>query len=1104
MERKAVVLASDQIFRYRATASIIILLFSSQLVYVHGQETATLAGTVLDESEEPIQNAIVEVLGSRYTQYQATTDSSGRFQIPINEEGWYSVYATCDISDTLGVDYVPSLWRTYLQMGSTATFTFILEEGASLYLDGEIRFVESSKPVDYYEFAITDPNGEPLQGEYSVYTYGSGTDLDRRLDFDPRLVVIPSNEEVAISVYAYVSLPYIEHTFAIEGKPGYFKLSQGEKLRIASMEYVVDFNVANMKQTWDSAYYLLRDVEHVGFLVSAESQDLMDAYSLIDASLLSVQDRSYDEAFAKLRRAYFVTKGTIDKLHGLVQISSLSAFLLLPMFAFIASSSAYLVTERDACLEMFSQEKKKISISINLIVSILVYSLMAGTFYFTYPGCRLTNQPLFLASTILFLMIGQVAVILPRMFLGKKSEDRSIQFGSAVVIAFSMACRNLRKRRMRTLLSLSNMMVLVFGFITLTSISTGFGLATHSLPPGLSQHAILIRDRLEGSEEPFLPLAPSFLEWLKDQPNITQTSPKAETIPARDYVWLYTESGERFFVRGILGIAPSAERNFTNIDKVVTGGSYLQDDDLKGILICSSLKETLKVDVGDKLFGFDRDFVVRGFFGKEAMETIIDVDGQLLIPRFIDPLGIIPCDGDAVIIAAYNTSLSLPGVALSRVNVQLKDSSPQQYSEFARSVVLSREYRVFVSHPNSLYFQHIGSYIEEKGTGLIPFLMVLVMMNISLVMLGSVTERKDEIGSLSSVGLNPTHIAALFIAEAAIIGFIGGGLGYLLGILGYRTGLTSWLGALQVREKASAEWGLVALLLSGFTAIFAAVIPALRASTMVTPSLLRRWRFDRSERPTKVGQSWVMRMPVKIMSRELEPLTAFILKRLQESKGADYVLDVSLEEDMDRERRFSFTFLSRTEKSSIQEQSKNELLIKRAEDGDYFEGKLFCFPSRSLGGGIVHKTATYVRKLIFEWNAKEFDVATPFDPSLSQLYTLVNAYNPTSLYIATPQLMIEEKIESLKRKLVMEGLRPPRMVISQVNPWDMEQCMKIAEELVSRVDIVCISGQPNALCTALAVNATLQKKMICYVIDKRSLAVRMKDPFQILRIVDVR
>jgi len=144
--------ASQHICKYLMLEFPIVFLVPSQLVYVEGQETATLSGIVLDENEEPIEYAIIRILGPRSILHQAKTDSSGSFQILVNQEGWYLIYAMCNLAETPRVDYVPSLWKTYLQPGSKATFTFALERGASLYLEGEMRFVESSEPADYCRF----------------------------------------------------------------------------------------------------------------------------------------------------------------------------------------------------------------------------------------------------------------------------------------------------------------------------------------------------------------------------------------------------------------------------------------------------------------------------------------------------------------------------------------------------------------------------------------------------------------------------------------------------------------------------------------------------------------------------------------------------------------------------------------------------------------------------------------------------------------------------------------------------------------------------------------------------------------------------------------
>ncbi len=163
---------------------------------------------------------------------------------------------------------------------------------------------------------------------------------------------------------------------------------------------------------------------------------------------------------------------------------------------------------------------------------------------------------------------------------------------------------------------------------------------------------------------------------------------------------------------------------------------------------------------------------------------------------------------------------------------------------------------------------------------------------------------------------------------------------------------------------------------------------------------------------------------------------------------------------------------------------------------------LFCIPSEGREE-TVHKAASFVRKLIFEWNAIEFDVATPFDPSLGQLYTLVNAYAPTTLYIATTEPDIGERLETFNKALVARGLRPPRIVTSRVKALEVEQTMKAAEELVSRADVICISGEPAALSSALAMNAARQNKITCYVIDPRPKKQRMKNPYETLKIVNV-
>jgi ABC-type lipoprotein release transport system permease subunit len=797
-------------------------------------------------------------------------------------------------------------------------------------------------------------------------------------------------------------------------------------------------------------------------------------------SQFTLKTESYDESFAEIRNAYILTIGSTKKLQGLIQISSQSAILLLFVIVFIASASAYLITERRTSLDLFS-DKRRFSISINLLIAVLLYAFLVASFYTLFAGCRLVPKEIFVGTSIVSFIMGQVIVTLsPKLLSEKTGERRSIQFGSAIVAAFSMACRNLRRRKIRTILNLANIAILIFGFITFTSISSGYGLVTQSLRPNLDIDALIIKDESIDSSRPFMPIPASFLSWLESQPNITAIAPKAENTPisaiGKPLDYLYSRTGDSIAVYGILGIMPSLEANLTLLNKTVIEGDYLKDDDTSGILIDSSLKNIIDVTTGDKLYGFGQEFNIRGFFDKRVLESLTDIDRKTIIPYWIEEGNLVPCNCNAVIILLFEKALTLPKVSISRVVIQLENL--EEYSSLARIIALTREYKVYISHPGSLYLLSVQNYMEEKGAIIVPFLMLTVIMNIAVSMFGSMRERRNEISSLSYIGLNPTHIATLFVAEAIVIGFVGGGFGFLSGIFGYRVASNTLFGALQVQEKVSAEWGLIALLLSVCTAVIASLLPALQASTIITPSLLRKWNLRQSMKPKEKGQPWVIDLPVKLKPKELDPFIGFILKRMRESEGI--IADARLEEEVLKSeplKRLLFKF-------SLPDQvSENELLIKGTRNTHY-DLTLRCIPYRESKESVL-SAVSFLRKLIFEWNAKEFNVVTPFDPSLSQLYTLVNAYTPTSLYIVTIEPEISEKLEKLTKVLVERGLRPPRTFVSKIEALDVEQIMKTAKELVSKADIICISGEPAMLSSALAMNAAIQNKITCYVIDPR-------------------
>jgi len=1083
------------------------LIAEASAVDVQAQGKAIVTGTVLDENGVPISGANITLLAfDHYRSFvkRVKTDSLGRFYASVNKEGSYLIYVTYDRKETPGMDYVPERWRTWLSLNSISSRQFILKKAASIYLDGEIRYIKTNKVAISYLFTVLELKGTAEKDYWtgSVRDYGSFSDLVRFVGFDERLVVVPAETEVKIQVRAYFPGKQSQ-TFILTGKTGYFKLSQGETLRIDVREHNIISNIEHVKGILSSGFSLLDDCRTAGFLVETERRDLLNAYSAVRESMILLRKGFFDQSFAKVRSAYILATKAENTLTGLIQSSSQTLLPSLFLFVFIASASAYLMSERSSCLEI-TAGNGKIRISITSLVDMLFYALLVTLFYWVFPGCRLTPQSSFIAmATFTFLVGKAVSLLFSRFAHEEKGGNRPIQFKSAIAVAFSMASRNLRRRKMRTVINLISVMILVFGFITLTSISPGYGLLVKELRPVLPVDALLIRNEpLGGYVGSFIALPDSFVEWLESNPNVTLVSPKAENSPVSfdsPLGYLYSSSGGRMTVLGVIGIIPSKEANFTGLDRIVNEGNYLEDDDPKGILISSSLKESLKVEVGDKLYGFGQEFIIRGFFDGDALSKIADINGLDFLPRYYpmsapEPL---PCPSSRVIIVNYEKALTLPKVFTSRVAVQLSDI--EYYESLARTITLIYEYKVYVSHPGSLIEHSLREYMEERGIGLIPLLIVLVMLNMGLSMFATVNERRNEIANLSSVGLNPTHIASLFVAEALIIGFIGGGFGYLLGISGYR--LASLIGGLQVQEKVSAEWGLLSIFLSGLTAIFASLIPALRSSTLVTPSLLRKWTIGENENPIRADKPWVLDLPIKLTARELEPFTAFVVKRLRED-GSSIVDRINLEEEPFEKgirRKISFEYYL-PEKVG---RTRNELIIQPV--GKEYDLKLVCtlHGSTPHPRDLIHIAATYVRKLILEWSAATCKVVALLDPYMTRLYNLVNTYNPTVLYVISTLPDTHEKMESFRDALVLRGIRPPMFDISHVDPKDLEHVMKTIKELVSKADVICVSGEHATLCAALAIEAVKQNKIICYVIDNRPIEERMRNPFQDLKIVSL-
>ncbi|MCK4953278.1 hypothetical protein KAS14_05800 [Candidatus Bathyarchaeota archaeon] len=938
---------------------------------------ATIEGLVIEDlTNDPIENATV-IIWTEGGKLKSTseTDSNGYYKIEIEGGVECRVYAYYDNQSTLGFDYVPAFQSFYLHEETEVNITFRLVPAASIILDGDILFVESTKTPSKITFTVIDPNsGFPLTGNDRVYiyedTYSSHTHF---LDLTSSHVIIPADVDVNIKVNSSVFVEnegygssIVYHDFII-GSGESFKLSKGLMVHVDVRKYSTQFNLNLLKDLVGNVEETLNETEKKGFYIIAETRDLETIGGLMKKAEEELTQDLYDKSHADLREAYIGIADLNNRLGLMHAEASISTNILIIFLAFTAIALAYIFLER---------------VPQKVLATCIIYAALLLVLHRTYPGSKIIDTALFLKTGIASLSAAfSFAFILPHILKERAVEGR-IAFRSALTAVFSMAKRNLRRRRLRFTLTLITVTVLVMSFVSLTSFSTGYGLTARPLvtatPPSEGFLIRTPRSPTLPSIITFLALNPSAVDWIQGKSETTLIAPKAENIPSLEplaKLEFANNSAQVIQLHGILGIQPSAEDSITHFNSIIIDGRNLRDNE-EAVLISTLAAEKLNATIGDKLLsnGFEVELV--GIFEGNLFNQLRDLDGTPITPKktiMIDPgdasrhipptYAVVPCNPSEIVITTWQNALNYSRVLLSRIAAQVNDA--QNILPLARRVALERDYWVWSAIGGQVYLTSLKEYFEVKGLPIfIPWF--IVMLNIVTTMLNAIFERRREIAILSSVGLNPSHITALFVAESSIIGIIGGGVGYLSGLSLYR--IMSMLSiTLEIRQKVSAAWSIGALGIAA-TAVVIGALVALRSSVIVTPSLLRRWKVK--EKPSTLEEQWVFNIPTKIRQSEINAFLDYIKRRFKKYESNVDVLrigrlkqiDEETPQDITKRIKFNYYYGGGTFGGFF---TVNEFVATKKKGEEIYTIKMFSKGSEDWS----YKTANFIRTLILEWSA---------------------------------------------------------------------------------------------------------------------------------------
>jgi len=908
--------------------------------------SSVIQGAVRDESGTPIEGAEVFIYVGNNFRGTTDADREGAFEFEAEPETTYTLYTIADQEGTPGYDYIPS--RSQVTLGQSANI--VLRPGGSLAFSGDILFVDSESLPTSFVYAILEPaTGEVIEVEGLPLIFGSDPNsLTQMMMLSDDIIVVPADTPFQIQVNTTVLIENAVETrsLIVSETPG-LETNQGGEIRLDIRKYSLPWNIEILEELIDTLVVVLREMGSAGFYLAVEQGMTESASRFLAEAAPLLLDGMYMESFDALKLGYIQASQAQFHLSSMVRDASLSVFTLIVFLTVSSTIVAFILANRIAVKTLGS---------VVLAVSALI------VLFLTFPGSTMVPFESYVRVGLASIVVSLTLAVFAPRFMRARGRDGHLPVRNIVVPIFSIAKRNIRRRKLRFAFTLISLTVLVMSFVSLTSFSNGYGLVVSKVSGHASpEDSVLLRSQGYTQMEP-ISIPPREIEsgWLDRQPESVAVSPKVENTPTLRAP--YRLGDTRVF--GVLGIDPDQEAFITPIEDALQEGAL---PSTSGIVISEAIKSELDVEIGYTLYLNDRPLIVEGVMDDGAILGLKEIDGSSYLPSKlvnIAPVGEMPeivlelCEPSEFIMVHYSTALSLALTGITRIAVSVEPG--YDAGVFAERLALERGYLAWSSSPEGIHLATLGSFFEGKGMPLlVPW--AIVVLNVVLTMLNSMFERREEIHILSSVGLNPAQIAAIFMSEAAIVGFTAGGLGYLGG-LGVYKGLAFFGLALEVRQKVSAFWSLASIGIA-MTAVLMGAYVALRSSIVITPSLMRRWRMDKSD--VKYFEPYEMRVPVRFIQAEMRGYADYVLQALRrlETHHTRSTSSIKTQDLDDGGMRIDFVYRS---PGSTAENfyTKNTLLIEKGAEEDEMSVSLRSSADREW----AYVAGSLIRMISMRWS----------------------------------------------------------------------------------------------------------------------------------------
>ncbi len=644
-----------------------------------------------------------------------------------------------------------------------------------------------------------------------------------------------------------------------------YKVAKGITLNLGLSAWISSKDLLSITKTYVDLYtrYNIDDA-----LVNTTLYNAKTLYSQVEEL---INQYNYSHALVNIKQLHTLSYDAFKQARNVIEDGTSTtiffAVLLIP-FSFALTSLLF----------NFDTGVKRI------ISTGAIFSITLGFFYIIHPGLHLSKN-------ILMIILGVVAIIFifPALYMiyqegfnflkslrvkivGSHFVDTSRT--STILIAMSTGISRMKKRKGRTIIALSGIILITFSLTLFTSASTQISVYSKGLEAPTPYTGVYIR-----SKDWKTPLSQELLENLKiDYSNIGNFTthwwlyPPAQTTIG--YVNISTMDLSAYWVAwALLGLS-ELEVDFQPVENFLVTGRWLSGNNNSECLLPNSAADILNINVNDTILWSGAQYTVVGLIDGDRFVELKEFDSESITPRNTHASSPnVHISGNQIVIVSADTAKDL-GASLYSISVLSDYTNAVKIAETI-SATYARYLEIRVGN-NGIVSIH-RRVTQDLGRGFVELaipltIAILLMVNTSI---STVYESKKEISIFTSLGLAPFHIAGLFLAEFLVYAVIGAVVGYLIGITS--AVVLSIIGLFPESLAINYSSGSVINALGfGIIGILLSTVYPLRISAkMSVPSVKRAWEL--STRPDEESGKWTISLPfVAATEQEAEGIIEFL------------------------------------------------------------------------------------------------------------------------------------------------------------------------------------------------------------------------------------